>query len=188
MTALGQRFSHRTPAVFTADETAAIIRLGEAAGFGRAALTGGRAHDNIRRSATAWLDEATTPGWLSARLAATVAAANRDHFNFTLTHFSEAIQIARYDAADEGHFDWHADIGDGPLARSRKLTLVVPLSAPGDHTGGALELDEDGHAVAAAAGQGDVALFASFVLHRVTPVNAGHRHSLTCWVHGPAFR
>ena len=28
---------------------------------------------------------------------------------------------------------------------------------------------------------------ASFVLHRVTPVTAGLRHSLTCWVHGPEF-
>jgi len=63
----------------------------------------------------------------------------------------------------------------------------VPLSPPGSHEGGVLELNEDGYAVAADAAQGDVMLIASFVLHRVTPVTAGRRHSLTCWVHGPAF-
>lgn len=181
-------FSYRLAAVFTPDEAAAIVRLGEQAGFGRGGLVGGIAHDNIRRSAIAWLDEMATPEWLSARLADAVARANREHFGFELTHFSEQIQIARYESGDEGHFAWHADIGDGPLARSRKLTLVVPLSPPGAHEGGALQLDGDGHAVDAGAGQGDAALFASFVLHRVTPVTAGTRYSLTCWVHGPAFR
>ncbi|MBC7479423.1 MAG: 2OG-Fe(II) oxygenase, partial [Pseudorhodobacter sp.] len=32
------------------------------------------------------------------------------------------------------------------------------------------------------------AVFPSFVLHRVTPVTAGERWSLTLWSHGPAFR
>ena len=185
---MAQTFSYCLPAVFSADETAAIIGLGEAVGFGRGALVGGVERDNIRRSAIAWLDEAATPGWLGARLAQAAAAANRDHFGFELTQFHEQLQIARYDAGDAGHFDWHSDIGMSPLARSRKLTLVVPLSPPGSHEGGVLELDEDGHAVAAGAGQGDVSVIASFVLHRVTPVTAGRRHSLTCWVHGPGFR
>lgn len=185
---MSQHFADRLEAVFTRDEAAEIIRLGEAIGFARGALVGGLRHDNSRRSGIAWLDERATPGWLSARLAAAVAASNRAHFRFELTHFSEQLQIARYDAGEQGHFDWHSDIGDGALARSRKLTVVAQLSPPDSYAGGALELDEDGHAVAVAHGIGDVALFASFVLHRVTPVTSGMRHSLTCWVHGPAFR
>lgn len=36
--------------------------------------------------------------------------------------------------------------------------------------------------------QGGVIVFPAFLLHRVTPVTAGVRHSLTLWAHGPAFR
>ena len=36
--------------------------------------------------------------------------------------------------------------------------------------------------------KGSAAAFPSFVLHRVTPVTKGTRHSLTIWAHGPAFR
>lgn len=187
-----QTFSCRLPAVFSPAETAAIVDLGEAVGFGSGALVGGVRHAAIRRSAIAWLDEAATPAWLGRRLAEAAAQANRDHFGFALTQFDEQLQIARYDAddagGDGGHFDWHSDIGGGALARARKLTLMVPLSPPGSHAGGVLELNEAGHAVPAGAGQGDVSVIASFVLHRVTPVTAGRRHSLTCWVHGPGFR
>jgi PKHD-type hydroxylase len=183
-----QTFSCRLPAVFSPAETAAIVDLGEAVGFGRGALVGGIEHATIRRSEIAWLDEAATPAWIGRRLAEAAAQANRDHFGFELTQFHEQLQIARYDAGDSGHFDWHSDIGGGALARLRKLTLVVPLSPPGSHAGGVLELNEHGHAVPAGAGQGDVSVIASFVLHRVTPVTAGRRHSLTCWVHGPRFR
>ena len=44
--------------------------------------------------------------------------------------------LARYGAERAGHFDWHSDIGDGPLARQRKLTMVVQLSEPGAYRGG----------------------------------------------------
>lgn len=191
-TAVSTSFSCRLAAVFTPDETAEIIRLGDAVGFARGALVGGRRHENIRRSSIAWLDDGAAPGWLGVRLAEAVAAANRDHFGFALTHFHEQLQIARYAAGDGGidgdHFDWHSDIGDGALAQTRKLTAVAQLSPAGSYTGGALELNEDGNVCAMPAGTGDVVLFASFVLHRVAPVTAGTRHSLTCWVHGPAFR
>ncbi len=185
--AVAQTFSYRLEAVFSRDEAAEIVRLGEAAGFTRAALVGGVSHDNIRRSGIAWLDEDTAPAWIGARLAQAVAIANREHFHFELTHFHEQLQIARYDAGEQGYFAWHSDIGLGVLAQTRKLTVIVQLSPPESYQGGVLELNADGHAAAAAGAAGDVVLFASFVLHRVTPVTAGRRYSLTCWVHGPAF-
>ena len=36
--------------------------------------------------------------------------------------------------------------------------------------------------------RGSATLFPSYLLHRVTPVEAGERHSMTIWAHGPAFR
>ena len=38
------------------------------------------------------------------------------------------------------------------------------------------------------AAQGSVAVFASLLKHRVTPVKDGERRSLTAWFKGPAFR
>lgn len=98
------------------------------------------------------------------------------------------MQVAWYGADSAGHFDWHADIGDGPLARRRKLTIVAQLSDPADYDGGALELNPAGRPVEAPRGFGDAVLFPSFVLHRVAPVTRGARYSLTLWAHGAPFR
>ena len=96
--------------------------------------------------------------------------------------------MARYGAEREGHFAWHADIGDGPLAARRKLTMVVQLSDGAGYEGGALEVMPSAQEVVASRGRGSATLFPSFLLHRVTPVTGGERHSLTTWAHGPAFR
>ena len=109
-------------------------------------------------------------------------------FDFALTEFCESPQLARYGAESEGHFVWHSDIGDGPVARKRKLTLVVQLSAPEAYEGGALEIMPDANILVANRMKGAATVFPSFVLHRVTPVTRGNRHSLTVWAHGPAFR
>lgn len=96
--------------------------------------------------------------------------------------------MATYDESVAGHYDWHSDIGRRPLARRRKLTIVVQLSEGDAYAGGALEINLGGAVQAGERGIGDATLFASFMLHRVAPVTAGRRHSLTCWCHGPAFR
>lgn len=36
--------------------------------------------------------------------------------------------------------------------------------------------------------QGSIAIFPSFVLHKVTPVTKGVRYSLVGWVYGPPFQ
>ncbi len=42
--------------------------------------------------------------------------------------------------------------------------------------------------VVASRDRGAALVLPGFVLHRVTPVTGGARHSLTVWAHGPAFR
>ncbi|WP_395007140.1 2OG-Fe(II) oxygenase [Cypionkella sp.] len=46
----------------------------------------------------------------------------------------------------------------------------------------------DSNIAEASRNRGTATVFPSFVLHRVTPVTAGTRWSLTLWSHGPAFR
>ena len=143
---------------------------------------------NLRRADLVWLDEVEGAEWVMDRMIALVRDANRAVFDFDITDFAESAQIARYGAEREGHFGWHSDIGEGRLAERRKLTIVVQLSEPDAYAGGALELMPGAGVIEADRSRGTATLFPSFVLHRVTPVTAGERHSLTIWCHGAPFR
>ncbi|WP_349359672.1 2OG-Fe(II) oxygenase [Stappia sp.] len=181
-------FLHAIPAIFSPAEAAEVIRLAETAQRADGGLVGGHHHHNIRRAEISWLDDRGDAAWVMERIVSTVAEANRAAFDFDITEFAERLQVASYDETVEGHYDWHADIGDGPLARKRKLTIVVQLSDPDTYAGGELEISFGGTIHTGGRGQGDATLFASFLAHRVAPVTRGRRHSLTCWCHGPAFR
>jgi PKHD-type hydroxylase len=176
------------PAALTPEDCAQLITLAQAHQMKDAGLVGGTSAPAMRRAKIAWLDDIPDAAWAMDRMIAHVARANRDHFGFDITDFGESAQIARYDAAGADHFDWHADIGRGPQAARRKLTIVVQLSDPATYEGGTLELRPDSSIIAADATPGTATLFPSFVLHRVTPLTKGTRWSLTLWAHGPAFR
>lgn len=176
------------PDMFTAEECARVVALAEAAVFREAGLVRGRRNASIRSAAIAWLDEEGEAAWVFERVVGAVLTANRAHFGFDLTAFAERVQVARYDAAVDGHFDWHADIGDGSFAAKRKLTLVAQLSCGAAYDGGALEVNANGRPDPAERALGGALLFPSFQLHRVSPVTRGRRYSLTTWVHGPEFQ
>ncbi|NVK35101.1 MAG: 2OG-Fe(II) oxygenase [Rhodobacteraceae bacterium] len=181
-------FTHAVPKLFTRSETSEIIRLSAQGNQDRGGLVGGIRHDNIRRADISWLEDQTTASWVMDRIVDGVAQANRDFFNFDISEFKERLQVAAYDETDEGHYDWHSDIGDGAIASQRKLTIVVQLSEDLDYEGGELGINLGTSVHTASRENGDATLFASFMLHRVQPVKKGTRHSLTCWCHGPGFR
>lgn len=179
---------HTLPEAFTSAECDRIVALARSAPLADAGLVRGVSDHRIRRADLAWLDEREGADWIMDRIVRLAARANREAFDFALTDFAESAQVARYGAEREGHFDWHSDIGAGALAARRKLTMVVQLSGPSDYAGGTLELRPDAGVVAADRARGAATVFPSFVLHRVSPVTAGERWSLTIWAHGPAFR
>jgi PKHD-type hydroxylase len=180
------------PGVLSPDECAQVIALAAECAMSDAGLVRTKSHD-IRRADLAWLEDIPAADWVMDRMVRIVTdvnrgGANRDGFGFALDDFAESAQVARYGADRQGHFDWHTDIGAGPLAARRKLTVVVQLSDPAVYQGGALEVRPDNNVAQADAAQGTATVFPSFVLHRVTPVTIGTRWSLTLWAHGPAFR
>ena len=179
---------HSIPGAFGADDCNAIVEFARGATASDARLVGQARDHNIRRADLVWLDDVPGTGWVMDRIIDTVRAANRDAFDFALQDFSESAQVARYGAERQGHFHWHSDIGEGQLAARRKLTMVVQLSDPQDYEGGALEVWPSSAVITAPRTRGTATLFPSYLLHRVTPVTAGERHSLTIWAHGPAFR
>jgi len=179
---------HTVTAAFTLAECAAIVAAASGHSAQDARLVGQMRDHNLRRADLVWLDDVPGTGWVMDRIIDVVRSANRDAFGFDLTEFAESPQVARYGAEREGHFDWHADIGDAMLARKRKLTFVVQLSPADAYDGGALEVMPSANVATAKRTQGSATLFGSYLLHRVTPVTRGARHSLTVWAHGPAFR
>lgn len=179
---------YTVPGAFSTQECAEIIRKSEEAPDNEALLVGQTRDHNLRRASVVWLDEVPGTGWVMDRLISLVRRANKERFGYDLREFAESPQAASYKAKDGGHFAWHSDIGDGPVAGKRKLSLVVQLSKPGSYDGGDLEIMPGAHVVAASRMQGSATVFPSFLLHQVTPVTRGERKSLTVWAHGPAFR
>ncbi|ETW13570.1 2OG-Fe(II) oxygenase [Roseivivax marinus] len=180
--------THTIPDAFSPAECDRILALADAAPLRDAGLVRGQHDHGQRRAELSWLDEAEGSEWVMDRLVDVVRRANRSVFDFELTDFAESPQVARYGAERAGHFDWHADIGEGAVAARRKLTMVVQLSEPADYAGGGLEIMPSAAIITAPTQRGAATLFPSFMLHRVTPVTEGVRRSLTVWVHGPAFR
>ena len=174
--------------VFSTADCERLIALARRAGLSEGGLVGGVANAAIRRAGLAWVDELAGADWVTERLVRVAAEANREGFGFDITDFAESAQVARYGADSAGHFHWHSDIGNGPAAGRRKLTVVVQLSDPSGYAGGILETWGNAEPVAAPRALGTAVVFPAFLLHRVTPVTAGERWSLTLWAHGPAFR
>lgn len=179
---------HTDPIAFSAAECVEILGLVATMPVQDAGLVRQQRDHNLRRADLVWLDDVPGAEWVMGRIIEVVRRANSDVFMFDINAFEESPQVARYDAAREAHFDWHSDIGSGRLAARRKLTMVVQLSDPSTYRGGELQLMPGAGIISAPAEQGTATVFPGFVLHRVTPVTSGVRHSLTVWAHGPAFR
>lgn len=179
---------HLIPDALSPDDCDRLLAAVRTAPARDGGLVGGRSDPGMRRADLVWVDDLPGFDWVMDRMTALVAEGNRQAFGFDLTDFGESAQVARYGAEREGHFAWHSDIGRGPLAARRKLTVVVQLSDPAAYDGGALELWPAAQVEQAPRQRGLATVFPSFILHRVTPVTAGERFSLTLWAHGPAFR
>ena len=135
-----------------------------------------------RRSKIAWLGLEPDTEWLFNKIVASFSEANNNCFQFDWNGETEAIQFTEYDEEYKGHYDWHIDMG--PDKQSRKMTAVTFLTD--DHEGGKLQLWEKD--ISKIQKKGNMVIFPSFFLHKVTPVTKGLRKTLVCWANGDAFR
>ncbi len=124
-------------------------------------------------------------GWPLQTLADEVARLNFEVYRFALDGFVayDPPSVLRYESSVADHFHPHRDVG--PDFPTRKLSIVVQLSAPSNYRGGSLLFPE--HNEVAATGQGTITVFPSFMVHQVTPVISGDRFVIVCWAHGPTF-
>ena len=180
---------HIFPAAVAVETCNAIARKADAHALGPGLL-----HDNasgerylnphVRLTSVSFAPERDATFELMQSFATRV----NETWNFDLTD-ADPLQYALYRKND--FFECHKDMLRVRNKPIRKISVVLQLSRPQDYTGGTLQFfDEDAGLVTseAFAQQGSVAVFASLLRHRVTPVKHGERRSLTAWFKGPPFR
>lgn len=117
--------------------------------------------------------------WLYEKMADRVSRANLS-FDFDLSGIYEHISIMEY--REGGKYEWHLDIGPG-VAALRKLSAIVQLTDGSTYEGGEVQFNA-GTERTLPRDRGMMAVFPSYVLHRVQPVAKGVRYSLVSWVSG----
>jgi PKHD-type hydroxylase len=131
-----------------------------------------------------WLRNDVNYGWLYTKIAGLVRKANTTNFNLALTHM-ETLQYTMYNDVSESYYGQHIDqLIEFNKPTKRKLSFSIQLTPSEGYDGGNLEI-YNGTDFVTPRGLGDMIFFESHVLHEVTKVTKGTRHSLVGWVHGP---
>ena len=141
---------------------------------------------DYRKSGVCWIKE---PFYLNLFFDIFKRANHDSNLNFQLDHI-EDLQLTQYVAPD-GHYDFHSD-GDGHSRKNiddsvRKLSMTCLLTDPNEFEGGNFQLQTSATPYDVKLERGDIVIFPSYKLHRVSPVTKGVRHSMVAWAHGSAF-
>ena len=154
------------PGAIAADELARIESHAEICPWEPGTTWSGRG----RTSGVHWLDPEAFAGLYEAVLGRMEWMAA--HWNLPAGPRVELMQLARYGPG--GWFDWHPDAGP---EYNRAISACAPVRHAG--AGGGFELAGRGEMALA---PGDLVVFPSTACHRVIPVSAGERLSLTQWL------
>lgn len=137
---------------------------------------------SYRSSKIKWLPMLAETRWLYEKLFALVQNANDIMWDFNILGMGELIQYGEYAAEENGHYDWHLDLGS--RRTMRKISVTIQLSEADEYEGGELQFMVGKEPITVPKGKGVTIVFPSYFLHRVTPVTKGKRKSLVVWVYG----
>ena len=173
---------------FSKDELKKIYKdVGELP-FSKATTFANDDDKSMRSSSVKWIPQDEKWQWLYEKLMQLAVDANKELWNFDLISAPELIQYTEYYASEEGHYDWHQDIGPG-VGSLRKVSITVQLSDSDEYEGGDLQLWYGGNSsINAERGAGVVVVFPSYLMHRVSKVTKGTRRSFVLWVGGQHYK
>jgi len=173
---------------FSKDELKKIYKdVGELP-FSKATTFANDDDKSMRSSSVKWIPQDEKWQWLYEKLMQLAVDANKELWNFDLISAPELIQYTEYYASEEGHYDWHQDIGPG-VGSLRKVSITVQLSDSDEYEGGDLQLWYGGNSsINAERGSGVVVVFPSYMMHRVSKVTKGTRRSFVLWVGGQHYK
>jgi PKHD-type hydroxylase len=172
--------------LFTPEECAQIIRVGEGKGLKDGLIAGYVSPSESGRIAkVSWLYVEDGIDFAFRRVTDAVIGINEQFFQFDLFGMTEGFQFTRYDAPSSFHGPHIDKMLNGPV---RKLSLTIQLSSPEDYEGGELDLKFSDETEFMTKEQGKMIVFPSYVVHEVRPVTKGTRYSLVAWVTGKPFK
>jgi len=179
-----------TTPLFTPDQCRQIIECGRRQKPQTAQVgmnkPGGGVDTKKRVTTISWIPfDALKP--MYKKIEQVLDSTNKNHFGFDTVEITEPAQFTEYPPG--GFYDWHTDndvsgINEPPV---RKISMTLLLSPESQFTGGGLELISEGKSPTNLK-QGHAVFFASFVRHRVMPVQTGVRQSLVMWFGGTPLR
>lgn len=171
---------------FSPEEVEKIIDLEELQNFnkGRVGNSEGQFDANVRDSDISWLSRTRESEWLFFRFHDLVGDVNHDCFMYDIDGF-ESFQYTRY--KKNQHYSWHFDAFTQYTTWERKISAVIILTEPNKYEGGELQVVTNGNIeqpMTFKPPAGSVVFFASWMPHRVAPVQKGVRRSLVAWIMG----
>lgn len=174
------------PSVFGHSALARVRNQVEYCVFGPATTIDARGvvvvDNKARRSAVAQGDWQGQLDDIVGALKDIVISVNKSHFRFDISG-SFIWQLIKYDPGSyhSWHTDWKFD-----EHQSRKLSVVVPITAGDDYMGGDLVIQGDDIEVGSRRA-GDANIFGGVTRHKVTPLVRGNRIVLVGWALGRHF-
>ena len=180
------------PNFFNEGEVSKILSQVNNLPYFKGILNGQESEDNpklsqTRKSSVKWIPQSEEWVWLWAKLVEEIQLVNSLYWRFKLSPIEDwvSIQYTEYNSNEEGHYDWHVDVGEN-VSSYRKVSCTIQLSSPEEYEGGDLQVNT-GKIETLPKDKGAICLFPSYILHRVTPVTRGIRKSLVLWVGGKPY-
>lgn len=136
---------------------------------------------DIRKTIIHPIPQTDKSQWLYELIADRVGRVNMTEFNFNVAGIFTDLQLLEYGVG--GHYDWHIDTGPGESA-FRKLSIIIQLSDPEDYEGGEVLFKAGNKEHELPKDQGQIAVFPSYILHKVNPITKGTRYALVAWAQG----
>jgi PKHD-type hydroxylase len=172
---------------FTQDELGRLVDYCDSTDLVKGVTFGGE-NLETRNSNVCFFDRNKENAWIFDRLNFIIQSANEMFYGFQLDGY-RTFQYTTYNDTEQGHYNWHMDMGMGTKETllTRKLSLSLLLND--DFEGGEFHINNgsESNAITIPAKKGRAILFPSFMIHRVTPVTKGIRKSLVVWVLGQKF-
>ena len=142
---------------------------------------------NIRQSKVRWIYPDKDINWLYHKIRDEILIVNDEFFQFNIEEV-EAIQHTTYHSPS-GCYDAHMDSMSNRYPQ-RKISFSIQLSDENQYEGGDVLIYNNGFddPYKVSRKKGDMVIFFSLLMHKVTPVVSGTRQSLVGWVGGPFLR
>ncbi len=143
--------------------------------------------EDIRKNNIKWLHNDEKLWWMWDKIYATIHEINNKFFHFDIG-FCDPLQYSTYTAPGD-KYGGHSDLQLSTYPH-RKISFSIQLTDEESYEGGDLLIYSHSfdNPVRALRKKGSITVFASIIMHEVTPVTSGTRNSLVGWISGPPLK